>query len=332
MGFKEVNFIFNQDKKSVTEIAEKYSFKTKEVKSILNKSKNKRSFFMEDYTLNPYMGCSFNCSYCYVNGSKYADNTNSYVVKSNAYELLKSKLKNKVKKRERAIINLGSASEAYMEIEKDLFLTRDILKLLARFRFPIHIITKSDLILRDRDILKKIQESAILPKDIKVTDSDEESKLKVIISFSFSTTDDKIAKIFEPKVPLPSKRLKAMKKLKKDGFCIGAALMPLLPFISDSEESLREIYSDFKNVGAEYAIPGSLSLFDEYGNGNINSKKSYFDKVKEHFPEYYEDTTRIFEGKNYLSNNFHEDFTKKIRKISKEYNIKTAIKEEYNFI
>jgi DNA repair photolyase len=195
----------------IDEIGRKYSFDLKDVKTILNKRKGERSFFMEDYTLNPYMGCSFDCSYCYVNGSKYADKTSSLTIKSNACEILRIQLKNKAKHSERTIMLLGSASDCYMHIEKNLGLTRDILKIINRFRFSVHIITKSDLILRDIDILKKIQNSAILPEDLAVRYKEDEnrtSKLKTIVTFSFSTTNDKIAKIFEHNAPKPSKRLK----------------------------------------------------------------------------------------------------------------------------
>ncbi|MDR3063491.1 MAG: radical SAM protein, partial [Methanobrevibacter sp.] len=136
---------FNQNLK-IDEIAKKYSFKYKTVKSILNKSKGQRSFFLEDYTINPYMGCSFDCSYCYINGSKYASNTKEFFVKENALEKLKTQLKNKAIKRERAIIMVGSATDPYMPIESELFLTRDILKLISRYRYCSHILTKSNLI------------------------------------------------------------------------------------------------------------------------------------------------------------------------------------------
>ncbi|MDR3222524.1 MAG: radical SAM protein [Methanobrevibacter sp.] len=308
----------------MAEIAEKYSFELKNVKTLLNKRKGERSFFMEDYTLNPYMGCSFDCSYCYVNGSKYANKTSSLTVKSNAYELLRTQLKNKVNRGERAIINLGSASDCYMPIEKELGLTRDLLKIINRFRFPVHIITKSELVLRDIDILKKIQKSAILPEDllIKHDFEDEICKLKSIITFSFSTTDDKIAKIFEYKTPPPSKRLEAIRKLKKEGFLVGVALMPILPFLSDSEDSLNKIFSDFKKYNVDYALSGSLTLFGE----NINhSKVRYLSLLKENYPENYEKTAKMFQKKEYLSKIYQKKLNERVYEIANEFKIRTSI-------
>ncbi|MDR1722125.1 MAG: radical SAM protein [Methanobrevibacter sp.] len=306
--------LFNEG--NIPEIVKKYSFKTKEVKSILNKSKGKRSFFMEDYTLNPYMGCQFDCSYCYINGSKYANNTNEYYIKVNAYQLLKTQLKNKLKKEERGVIMVGSASDPYMPIEEELFLTRDILKLIERYKFAVHIITKSDLILRDIDILKKIRQSAILPNDIK------DERLKTIISFSFSTVDDEIANIFEINAPKPSKRLRAIKKLKKQGFLVGVSLMPLLPFISDTEEALNEMMKSFKDAGVDYTLPGGLTLF---GNENEGSKGCYYKKLKEFYPEHLEKTKELFVNNDYPKESYFKEINERVRKIANEYGIMVSI-------
>ena len=180
------------------------------VKSILNKHKKRDSWFLIDYTLNPFSGCSFNCLYCYIRGSHYGgDKTHKLKVKANAAEILKKQLKKRAKNREYGIIGIASSTEPYPEIEKELKLTREILQIIARFKFPVSILTRSTLVLRDMDILKKINENAILPPDLK-------PKLRggTIISFSFSTPDEKLAKIFEPNAPSPKERLETMKKFK----------------------------------------------------------------------------------------------------------------------
>lgn len=227
----------------------------KNVKTILNKSKSNRSIFLGDYSLNPYLGCSFDCSYCYVNGSKYADSTNSFYLKSNALKILKTQLKKKFSLKESSVILIGSSTDPYIDIEKELFLTRDILKIINRFKFPVHIVTKSDLINRDIDILKNIDSSAILPEDINYL------KSKVMITFSFSTLDEKIANLFENSAPSPKKRLKSIEKLKKEGFLVGVSLMPLLPYISDLEIAIDEMIFKFKDMGCDYVFGGSLTLF-----------------------------------------------------------------------
>ena len=164
------------------------------VKSILNKHRKRDDWFLDDYSVNPYSGCSFNCIYCYIRGSKYGENmAKSLSVKINAPELLEKQLSRRAEKGEYGIISLSSSTEPYMPIEEKLKLTRRLLEIILKYRFPVEVATKSKLVLRDLDILKEIDENAILPNDLK-------SKLKhgAIISFSISTLDEKLAKMLEP--------------------------------------------------------------------------------------------------------------------------------------
>ena len=154
-----------------------------EVKSILNKHKKRDEWFLGDYTINTYAGCSMECIYCYTRGSKYAgDHGIEVSVKFNAVPILKKQLKNRIRRNERGIIVLGSAADPYPSLEKELKLTREVLGIIKRYKFPLHICTKSTLILRDKDILRDINELSILPDDL--TDIID---FGVIISFSFST-------------------------------------------------------------------------------------------------------------------------------------------------
>lgn len=262
------------------------------------------------------MGCSFDCVYCYINGSKYAKKTNSYYVKSNALDLLYKKLKSLAKNQKRAFINLGSASDPYMEIENDLELTREILKIFLRFKYPIHIITKSDLILRDIDILKRINEIAILPDDLK------DLKSSVCISFSFSTVDDNLASLVEPNAPLPSQRLKAMNRLASEGFHVGVAFMPILPYINDDLEAIENAVKVFRKNGAKYVLPASLSLF---GSDKNSSKVKYFDFIKTYFPEILASVEKLFYNRQYPSQKYQNELYKKVASICKKQGIKTTM-------
>ncbi|OWT32620.1 radical SAM protein [Methanobrevibacter sp. 87.7] len=278
---------------------------------------------MEDYSLNPYIGCSFDCSYCYINGSKYAKNTNSFYVKSNSASLLKSELKSLLRKNKRALISFGSSTDPYQDIESELYLTRNLLKLMYRFKFPVHIITKSDLVLRDIDILRKINDVAILPDDIV-----NKLKSNVIITYSFSTIDKEVFSIFEPNVPSIEKRFKAIERLKKEDFLVGVSFMPILPFIADNNESIDKAIFEFSKLDIDYLLYGSLSLF---GNKEFDSRIKYFNLVKKYFPEYYSKTKNLFYNnrtglyKDYPSFKYQEDLSKKIRYYSSKYNIKNTI-------
>ncbi|MGN1362506.1 MAG: SPL family radical SAM protein [Methanobrevibacter sp.] len=278
---------------------------------------------MEDYSINPYIGCSFDCSYCYINGSKYVKDINSFYVKSNSITLVKSKLKYLLRKNKKALISFGSSTDPYQDIESELYLTRDLLKLMHRFKFPVHIITKSDLVLRDMDILRKIDNVAILPDDINMN-----LKSKVIITYSFSTLDENVASIFEHNVPSIKRRIKAIKRFKKENFFVGVSFMPILPFISDDENTLNKTISKFSKLNIDYLLYGSLSLF---GNKKSDSRCRYFNLVKKYFPEYYRKTKNLFYNKNTNSFNnyppykYQEELSRKIKFYSNIYNIPNNI-------
>src|ERR1044071_9390705 len=162
-------------------------------KTILNKKKSPDEWFLDDYTLNPYSGCSFNCLYCYIRGSKYGIHMEEKLsVKTNAPELLEKQLQNLAKKNKYGVIVLASATDPYLQIEKDIGLTRKLLEIILKYRFPLHVITKSDLIVRDFDLLHEINRNAVLPANL-------HGKINygVFITFSFSTITDPVAKIFE---------------------------------------------------------------------------------------------------------------------------------------
>ena len=173
-----------------------------QAKTILNKHKKRDDWFLDDYSINPYQGCSFNCVYCYTRGSKYgAHLAKTLSAKINAPELLEKQLATRAKKKEYGIIALAS-QEAYLPIEKELKITRKLLQIISKYRFPVHIGTKSTLVLRDLYILKEIDINAILPEDLK-----QNLNHRVIISLSLSTLDEKLANLFEPGAPTPKERL-----------------------------------------------------------------------------------------------------------------------------
>jgi DNA repair photolyase len=260
------------------------------VKSILNKHKKRDEWFLDDYSVNPYFGCSFNCIYCYIRGSKYGDNmAKSLSAKTNAPEILERQIKRRAKKGEYGIIALSSSTEPYMKVEEKLKLTRKLLEIILRYKFPVHILTKSKLVLRDLDLLAEIDKKAILPEDLR-------HKLKhgVIISFSFSTLDETLTKILEPGTPKPKERLETMQKCRERGFLTGACHIPVLPHLSDSEEQLDEMIRTAKDHGADFVLVGALTLF---GNKSADCKTLYYKFLEKYHPELmpkYKSLFRIF--------------------------------------
>jgi len=289
-----------------------------QVKSILNKHKKRDDWFLDEYSVNPYYGCSFNCVYCYIRGSKYGENmAKTFSVKVNAPELLEKQLARRAKKGEYGIIALSSSTDPYMPIEGKLKLTRKLLEIILKYKFPVEIATKSKLVLRDLDVLKEIDKNAILPPDLK-------TKLKhgVIISFSISTLDEQLTKILEPGAPKPMERLETMKKCKEKGFFTGVCFIPVLPFLSDSEEQLEEMIKTVKNYGADFVFVGGLTLF---GNGPTDCKTLYYKFLEKYYPELvskYKSLYRIFFAP---SKEYQKKLEDKSKMLCKKYGIKNRI-------
>lgn len=289
-----------------------------QVKSILNKHKKRDDWFLDDYSVNPYSGCSFNCIYCYIRGSKYGENmAKTLSAKVNAPELLERQLSRRAKKGEYGIIALSSSTEPYMPIEERLKLTRKLLEIILKYKFPVEVATKSKLVLRDLDLLKEIDKNAIVPVDLKL-------KLKhgVIISFSISTLDEKLAKIVEPGAPKPIERLETMQKCKEEGFFTGICFIPVLPFLSDSEEQLEETIRTVKEFGADFIFVGGLTLF---GKGPADCKTLYYKFLEKHYPELvpkYKSLYRIFFAP---SKGYQKELEEKSKRLCEKNGIKNRI-------
>jgi DNA repair photolyase len=291
----------------------------KEIKaaSLLNKHKKRDYLFLGNYTLNPYAGCSMGCIYCYTRGSKYGgDHGDEVAQKINGVYILKKQLKNRLRNGERGLIVLGSASDPYPTVEKELRLTRQILGIIKRYRFPVHVCTKSSLILRDLDILEDIGKTSVLPNDL------EKLKSGVIISFSFSTLDKDIAQIVEPGAPSPIERLETMKKCSQAGFKTGIINMPVLPFLSDSEEDIGRIISTSKEYGAKYVIYGGLTLF---GDGPKDCKTLYYNFLNKYYPDLLMEVEKLFRGSFAPSKRYQADLSKRFHRMSLKYGIRNKI-------
>lgn len=228
-------------------------------KTLLSYVKQPDLYFGLKYNLNLFRGCQHHCIYCDSRSECYQIEAfdRDVLVKVNAPELLANELTHK---RIKGTIGTGSMNDPYMPLESEILLTRRVLKVIAKFGFPIHIITKSDLIIRDVDILQEI------------------NKVYAIISFTISTADDSLGKKLEPGAPLVSKRLKAMKTLSDAGIQTGVTLMPVLPFIEENSDYIKSILEKAVEAGARYVIPAfSVTLRDR-------QRDYYYDQLDKLFP------------------------------------------------
>ena len=248
------------------------NYKEIKTKTLLKKNKKIDSWFLSRYSMNLYRGCEHDCIYCDGRSEKYYVDgifNKDISIKINAVELLEKELNTKKKPLKKGFILIGGGvGDSYQQAEKDFEITRNILKLLNNYDFPIHILSKSTLLKRDIDILKNINH-----------------KNPVIISFSLSSSDDRISKIFEPNTSSSSERLRLIEHLKKEGFSCGVYYMPIIPFVTDSSNMIDSTLKDIKKSGADFVIFGGMTLKNgiqkEYFMNTLKDfDKSLIDKYK----------------------------------------------------
>ena len=216
------------------------------VKSLLNRCTVERMPFT--WTINPYRGCEFACKYCYArythefmemrDGLEFEQ---KIYIKQHAANLLHQELK-KVKTGEE--IAIGTATDPYQPAEKKFEITRSVLDEMSRQRgLEISIITKSNLILRDLELLKEISRNNRLSVSITVT------TLKV-----------NLARILEPRAPRPDLRLEAIRQLSEAGILVGASCSPVIPGITDAPKDLDALVKAIAGAGAKYVFTNPLFL------------------------------------------------------------------------
>lgn len=203
-------------------------------KTILSSVPQPDPWFGLRYSMNLYRGCQHQCIYCDSRSACYGiENFEDILVKSNAIELLRRELP---RKRLKGTIGTGSMHDPYMPLEAERRLTRKALENIAGNRFPVHVITKSDLVLRDTDVLTTI------------------GSVYAAVSFTITTADDSLAAKIEPNAPPPSRRFRAMQALAGQGVLTGVVMMPVLPFLEDSEGNIRAILTRAREAGAVYIV------------------------------------------------------------------------------
>ncbi|MFC1572738.1 radical SAM protein [Candidatus Eisenbacteria bacterium] len=227
-------------------------------KVLLSHVKQPDPWFGLKYSMNLYRGCQHQCIYCDSRSACYRiEEFGEILIKSNAIELLTREL---AAKRVRGTIGTGAMNDPYMPLERDVKLTRRALEVIAQHRFPVHVLTKSDLVLRDRDLLSDI------------------NRTHATVSFTITTADDDLGRKLEPGAPSVSNRFRAMKTLVAYGIPTGVVMMPVLPFIEDNEENIRAIVQRAHDNGAGYIIPAfGMTLRDR-------QRTYYYEKLETLFP------------------------------------------------
>lgn len=242
-------------------------------KTILSKVKYGNEWYGIDYNMNLYRGCSHGCIYCDSRSSCYhIDDFDIVRSKENVLNILKQEL---IKKKTKGVIGIGSMSDTYNPMERKYEITKGALELISKYNYGVAIDTKSDLILRDLDILKEIN-----------------SKNNVIVKFTITTPNDELSKIIELNVCKTSKRLNAIKTLSDNGIFTGIMMNPTLPFITDNEDDIKKLVKLAYEHGAKFIHTYmSVTLRD-------NQRDYYFQKLDKHFPNLKEKYIKVY-GEKY---------------------------------
>ncbi len=204
-------------------------------KHLLHRSRS-TEWFGTDHTMNLYRGCCHGCLYCDSRSDCYQIGEFDRVrAKADALRILRDDLARKVRP---AFICTGAMSDPYNPFERELELTRYALELIDAYSCGVAVATKSDLIVRDIDILASIQTHS-----------------PVICKLTVTTADDALAAKIEPNAPSSSRRLAALKELSGAGLFAGVLLMPVLPFLEDSEENVLSVVEGAARAGAKFVYP-----------------------------------------------------------------------------
>lgn len=211
--------------------------------------------------MNIYRGCSHGCIYCDARSDCYQMNHafEDIEVKINAPQLLEAALKSK---RRLCMIGTGAMSDPYCAPERELKLTRQCLELIAKYGFGAAVQTKSDLIMRDIDLLEEINISA-----------------KAVVQMTLTTADESLCRIVEPCVCSTARRAEVLMEMKKRGIPTVMWLTPILPFINDTESNIRRLVQ----IGAEAGVRGIIT----FGIGmtlRAGDREYFYAALDKHFP------------------------------------------------
>ena len=261
-------------------------YKCAQYDSLVNNITTKDRLFVGNYTVDPYQNCEFGCTYC----DSAIDKT--IYIKTNATQLLNKELATK----EKGMIIVGSVHDPYQHAENSYKITRDVLKIIQEQGFSCHILTKSNLVIRDIDILSNME--------------------KCLVTISITTLDEPVANIFEKNVPSPKERLRTVKILSGHGIKTGIAIMPILPFIVD--DKLKEMVKTAREYNAQYVIHKHLELKGD-------QKRLFMNTLKEYCPHLVKKYEQLYENSYMPDNAYLTKIRNTVDKWCSEYSIKNRI-------
>ena len=277
-----------------------------QAKSILIKRKYIDSWFVSRYGMNLYRGCLHNCTYCdgraegyYVEGEFGQD----VCVKLNAPQILRRELdparRRKPLKGGYFFLG-GGVGDSYQSLEETYNLSRQALELMAEFGYPVQILTKSTLVRRDLDLLERINRQS-----------------RALVCCSISSVEERISRIYEPGVPSPAERLETLKCFKARGIPCGLFLLPVIPFVTDTEELIEEALQAAADAGVDYLIFGGMTLKE-------GRQASYFLRhLARHHPQFLGEYRKIYRGDRWgrATGEYYRRLNERFRRVARKHNL-----------
>jgi DNA repair photolyase len=271
--------------------------------------KEAKSILSQHNGMNIYRGCTHGCIYCDSRSKCYnmQHDFEDIEVKGNAVELLEMALRRKHKK---CMIGTGSMCDPYMHIETELNYTRRCLQVIDKYGFGLSILTKSNRILRDLELLKSIN-----------------NKTKCVVQMTLTTYDENLCKIIEPSVSTTKERFDVLKVMNENGIPTVVWLGPILPFINDTEENLRGIL--------DYCIQAKVYGIICFGMGltlREGNREYYYAKLDEHFPGLKEKYHKKYGYSYEIGSNNSEKLMNIFYSTCKNNGIVCNIEEIFNYL
>ncbi len=250
-------------------------YEIKEFKTIINKMKYIDTWWYVRYTINGYRGCEHSCCYCDARSERYqldGDFGNTIVVKKNVKEQLDKRL-TRARTFLPDIVAMGGVNDCYQPAERKFKNTRQILEVLLKHKYPVSISTKSILMLRDLDLFNKIAEDTWCA-----------------LAFTITSVDEEISSFLEPRAASSEERFMALERIKEEYPAIqtGVNLLPIVPFLEDSEENLEGIVRSAREVKVDNITFGGLTLRDQ--------ASFFFQKIGEKYPDLVGKFHKLYQG------------------------------------
>lgn len=263
-----------------------------------NKLKRKIPY---SWDLNIYRGCEHGCKYCYAMYSHdYLENEEFFkdiYVKTNIVEVLEQQLASSNWKRE--VINLGGVTDSYQPAEALYQIMPDILKLLIRYQTPCIISTKSDLILRDYDLI------------------DELSRITYVnIAATITCMDEAVQKTLEPGGADSLKRFEMLKSFSKTNASIGLHFMPIIPYLTDNYENIDSLYSYARDCHVSYVLPGTLYLRGK-------TRNVFYAFINKEYPNLYEPLKSLYQTGG-APKEYKNELYKTVNSIREKYGLSSS--------